>query len=179
MSPRTQLWAPCALVLLLAACGGGSSSDTSSTSDTPAPDAPMTTDPAPSTPGSLDPVPDSFGTSDEAYNAHNARALHAGVVRSAIAAVVVPPHLDSVTQSASGQAATATTDGRSFAVTIPGPNGGTLTLDTATDAVWRETFRGSRFSDDDTLHDAEFYRPPPRGSTAAPPRYTSILPGFG
>ena len=164
MSPRTQLWAPCALVLLLAACGGGSSSDTPSASDTPAPDAPMTTDPGPTTPGSLDPVPDRalgndpFGTSFEAESVHDAGALHAAVVRNAIAAAAVPPHLGSVTQSASGQAATATTDGRSFAVTIPGLDGGTLTLDTATDAVWRENELGSRFSNEDAVQEATLFR---------------------
>ena len=119
----------------------------------------MTGNPGPATPGSLDPVPDSFGTSNEvdAYNAHNAGALHAAVVRSALAAAAVPPHLGSVTQSASGQAATATTDGRSFAVTIPGPNGGTLTLDTATDAVWRETYPGERSFNGDTFQEATLF----------------------
>ena len=159
MYSRSRPWAPCALALILAACGGGSSS-TQSPADSGAPT------PGTSTPASLDPVADTpmaidygaFGT-DAARNVLAAGARHASVVRAAVTAAATPPTFGSVTQSASGQAAGATTDGRSFAVTIPGhTDSGTLTLDTATDAVWRETSQGSIFSASDTIHDATLLR---------------------
>ena len=162
MSPRIQLWAPCALALLLTACGG-SSGTTPSASDTPAPGTPMTMDPDP-VPTSLDPVADTpmaihsgpF-SADEGQRVLTASAVSASVLRDALAAAATPPAFGSITQSAGGASAPnvrATTDGRSFAVTLPRPDGGTLTLDSATDATWRETYP-TDLSIDSVVHSAE------------------------
>lgn len=71
------------------------------------------------------------------------------------------PAFGSVTQARlgnSGNLANVTTDGRNFAVTIPDRDGGALTLDTATDAVWQETVPVSRFLYDDTTQAATLIR---------------------